>query len=309
MTTLSLDQLATYKLVISRGSFTAAATVLGLSQPAVSLQIRQLEATLQARLIERTGRGIRPTPAGLTLLEHCAEIDRAVNTAVQAVARHQQHISGSVVLGTGATLCIHLLPPVLLALRQLWPKLTVDVRTGNTQDIVRAIEENRIDIGLVTLPAAGKNIEITPAMKEEFVVIGATGLEGVDAPFSPARCAAMPLIVFESGSGVRQQIDNWFLSAGVEAKSVMELGSVEAIKRMVRAGLGVSIVPRMAVAQPLEREGLEIFPLEPPLHRTLGWVMRQDRVVHRGIQEVVHHITEAIRKLTDEKQALSCGKA
>jgi DNA-binding transcriptional LysR family regulator len=299
MTSLSLDQLATYKLVINRGSFTAAANVLGISQPAVSLQIRQLETSLQTRLIERTGRGIRPTPAGLTLLEHCAEIEKAVNTAVESVAMHQQHISGTVTLGTGATVCIHLLPPVLLALRQAWPALNVGVRTGNTQDIVRAVEENRIDLGLVTLPAPGKNIDVTPILKEEFVVIGGEGLANNAQPFTPARCAQMPLIVFESGSGVRQLIDNWFLSAGIQVASVMELGSVEAIKRMVRAGLGYSIVPRMAVDQPQEREGLDICSLEPGLHRTLGWVMRQDRVMHRGIQEVIHHIENTVARQTE----------
>lgn len=303
MATLSLDQLATYRLVISRGSFTAAADVLGISQPAVSLQMRQLEATLQTRLIERTGRGIRPTPAGLTLLTHCEAIEKAVNTAVQSVSLHQQQISGTVTLGTGATVCIHLLPAVLLALRQSWPQLTVGVRTGNTQDIVRAVEENRIDIGLVTLPATGKNLDITPVMKEEFVLIGAADCGEIKDPFTPTRCANIPLIVFESGSGTRQLIDNWFLAAGVQMAPVMELGSIEAIKRMVRAGLGYSIVPRLAIDKPEERRGLSICSLEPALHRTLGRVMRQDRVVTRGIQEVIHYIDEAVSAMSDGAMA------
>lgn len=299
MTTLSLDQLATYRLVINRGSFTAAADVLGLSQPAVSLQIRQLEATLQARLIERTGRGIRPTPAGLTLLEHCGAIENAVNAAVQSVALHQQEIRGTVTLGTGATVCIHLLPTVLQALHQTWPELTVGVRTGNTQDIVRAVEENRIDIGLVTLPATGKNLDVTPVMKEEFVVISATESNETTAAFTPSHCAHLPLIVFESGSGTRQLIDNWFLSAGVPMNPFMELGSIEAIKRMVRAGLGYSIVPRLAVDSPEERIGLTLHPLVPELHRTLGRVMRQDRLIHRGLHEVIARIEEAVRAKTE----------
>lgn len=294
MTTLNLDQLATYRLVVSRGSFTAAADVLGISQPAVSLQIRQLEASLQARLIERTGRGIRPTPAGMTLLEHCEAIEKAVNFAVQSVALHQQEISGTVTLGTGATVCIHLLPAVLLTLRKSWPQLTVGVRTGNTQDIVRAVEENRIDVGLVTLPATGRLLDITPVMTEEFVVISTAERSETASVFTPTLCASIPLIVFESGSGTRQLIDNWLLSAGKPITPVMELGSIEAIKRMVRAGLGYSIVPRLAVESPQERSGLVVHSLAPALHRTLGLVMRQDRVITRGIHEVIGHIENAV---------------
>ncbi|WP_437889254.1 LysR family transcriptional regulator [Phytobacter sp. V91] len=309
MATLSLDQLATYRLVIGRGSFTAAAEVLGLSQPAVSLQIRHLEAALQTRLIERTGRGIRPTPAGITLLEHGEVIEKAVSTALQSVAMHQQVFSGTLTLGTGATVCIHLLPAVLQALRQAWPQLTVGVRTGNTQDIVRAVVENRIDIGLVTLPAAGKNLDVTPVMNDEFVVIGAAGDETTTSALTPAQCAERPLIVFESGSGTRQLIDNWFLTAGVQIAPVMELGSIEAIKRMVRAGLGYSIVPRMAVSLAGECDGLSLHPLEPPLQRTLGRVMRQDRVASRAINEVTQQISIAARAMNDKAREGSWGNA
>jgi len=126
---------------------------LVLSQPAVSLQIRQLEQALQVRLIERTRRGVRPAPAGLTLVEHSMKIDAVVSTAVESVCRHSDEITGTVTVGTGATACIHLLPTLLQKLRQAHPLLKVDVRTGNTSDIVRGVEENRIDIGLVTLPA------------------------------------------------------------------------------------------------------------------------------------------------------------
>lgn len=117
----------------------------------MSLQIRQLEQTLQVRLIERTSRGIRPTAAGLTLSEHCINIDAVINTTIESVSRHSDEITGTVTLGTGATVCIHLLPPLLQRLRQAHQLLKVDVRTGNTSDIVRGVEENRIDIGLVTL--------------------------------------------------------------------------------------------------------------------------------------------------------------
>lgn len=171
MTTLNLGNLATFRLVVQRGSFSAAADILGLSQPAVSLQVRQLEQFLQTRLIERTGRGIKATAAGMALLAHGDNIERAVSAAVLSVSEFSREISGAITLGTGATACIHLLPPVLQQLRQAHPLLTVGVTTGNTLDIVRAVEENRLDLGLVTLPAHGRNLAIAPLVEEEFVFI------------------------------------------------------------------------------------------------------------------------------------------
>ena len=292
MTTLNLGYLATFRLAIQRGSFSAAADLLGISQPAVSLQIRQLEQFLQTRLVERTGRGIKPTAAGQALLVHGERIQQAVDEAIRSVSEFSHDVSGTITLGTGATACIHLLPPLLQELRQTHPLLKVDVRTGNTSDIVRSVEENRIDIGLVTLPAAGKCLSVTSLGTEEFVII----LEKDPAeqnikPLSADDLLSLPLIIFEPGSGTRSLIDEWFRDAGQVARPVMELGSIEAIKRMVRAGLGYSIVPRMSVESPEERRGLSVYSMAPALHRTLGTVIREDRIMSRGIKEVLKRLS------------------
>jgi DNA-binding transcriptional LysR family regulator len=284
-------------MVISRGSFSGAADALGLSQPAVSLQIRQLEQTLQVRLIERTSRGIRPTPAGLTFSEHCIKIDSVINTAIESVSLHSDDITGTVTVGMGATACIHLLPPVLQQLRQAHPLLKVDVRTGNTSDIVRSVEENRIDIGLVTLPASGKCLSVSPLGTDEFVVIMEKDAADQSVkPLSPNALLSLPLIVFEPGSGTRALIDEWFHNAGLTVSPMMELGSIEAIKKMVRSGLGYSIVPRMSVANIEERQGLSLYSVTPSLHRTLGTVMREDRIVSRGMSVMLKRLHAGFAK-------------
>jgi len=287
MPNLNLDHLATFKRVASRKSFSAAADTLGLSQPAVSLQIRQLEQTLQARLVERTGRGIRLTAAGKTLLSHISNIDQAVSMAVNSVAATAHEISGTVTLGTGATACIHLLPPVLEQLRHEHPLLTVRVITGNTQDILRAVEDNRVDIGLVTLPVVAKNLHISPVAEDEFRVITKGGDNASGRPLTAAELPVLPLIVFESGSGTRALIDGWFHSQGIAPQPVMELGSIEAIKRMVQAGLGYSIVPGISVASQGDSIGLSVAGMEPKLCRTLGTVMHPNKVLTKGMREVL----------------------
>lgn len=300
MTTLNLGNLVTFRLVVQRGSFSAAADVLGLSQPAVSLQVRQLEQFLQTRLIERTGRGIKATAAGLALLENGERIERAVEETIRSVSEYRQEVTGSLTLGTGATACIHLLPPLLQQLRKKHPLLRVGVTTGNTMDIVRGVEENRLDLGLVTLPASGRALDIMPVMDEEFVYVIASEQRQSEAfsALTPQALHALPLIAFESGSGTRTLIDMWFHTRGLQISPVMQLGSIEAIKRMVRAGLGYSIIPRMAVEHPADREGLNVRSLTPVLHRQLGIVMRQDKILSKGISEVIRLLRQGASGLS-----------
>lgn len=287
MTTLNLVHLATFRLAIRRGSFSAAADALGISQPAVSLQIRQLEQFLQTRLVERTGRGINATAAGQALLAHGERIEQAVDEAIRSVSAFSHEVCGTITLGTGATACIHLLPPLLQRLRGDYPLLRVAVTTGNTLDIVRAVEDNRLDMGLVTLPAGGRALDVMPVMDEEFVFIASLAQQEAFSGLTPEALQTQPLIAFESGSGTRTLIDAWFEAGGFTIVPVMQLGSIEAIKRMVRAGLGYSIVPRMAVKQASDREGLDVQSLTPVLQRRLAVVMRQDRVLSKGIAGVI----------------------
>jgi len=187
----------------------------------------------------------------------------------------------------GATACIHLLPPLLQQLRQDHPLLRVGVTTGNTLEIVRAIEENRLDLGLVTLPAAGSALAIAPVMDEEFVFIAAADQQRLFTTLNATELQAHPFIAFGAGSSTRAVIDAWFQAGGVQVEPVMQSGSIEAIKRMVRVGLGYSIIPRMAVACAEDRQGLCVQSLTPVLQRQLAIVMRQDKVLSKGISEII----------------------
>jgi DNA-binding transcriptional LysR family regulator len=284
---LNLDHLRTFGEVVAAGGFSAAAARLNLTQPAVSLQVRQLEQRLGVALIERVGRRATPTAAGRELLAHMRAIESSVAGAMEAMAVHATGVAGRVRLGTGATACIYLLPPVLRRLRRRFPGLEIVVSTGNTPEMLRAIEENAIDIGLVTLPAAGRALEVTPLVRDEMVVI--VGPEGprLPAKATPAALVDLPVVLYEPGANTRRVVDDWFMAAGLSLKPVMQLGSVEAIKQLVGAGLGLGLLPRMAVAQPASRGSLSVRSLSPRLERWLGLVMRRDKPQSRALQEVL----------------------
>jgi len=289
---LNLDQLQTFAHVIALGSFSAAADRLELSQPAVSLQIKQLEKRLGVRLIERVGRRAAPTAAGAELLVHVRRIDSAAAAAVDAMARHATGAVGRVRLGTGATACIYFLPPVLRELRSRFPSLDIVVSTGNTPAILRAIEENTIDVGLVTLPAPGRMFDVRPVLEDEFVAIASAETIRLPARPTPTDLAKLPVVLYEAGANTRTLFDQWFMRSGLPLKPVMELGSVEAIKELVGAGLGCGVVPRMALPRTKGRRKLTIRSLSPRLYRSLAIVLRHDKPLHRGLREVVAAMTK-----------------
>ncbi|MBS4045170.1 MAG: LysR family transcriptional regulator [Alphaproteobacteria bacterium] len=286
----NLDHLQTFADVVRLGSFSAAAARLNLTQPAVSLQVRQLELKLGLKLIERVGRKATPTAAGRALLQHAGTIDAAVNTALEAVAQHGRSVTGRVRIGIGATACIHILPPILSDLRRRFPQLDLMVTTGNAPEILRAIEENSLDLGLVTLPpnnkSLGRALDVTPLIDDDFVAISSKAQKLPD-PVTPAALRTQPLVIPEPGGNTRSLIDGWFATAGFTPKPGMELDSVEAIKQLVGAGLGCSVLPGMALTTPEARRGLEVRALKPKLTRQLALVLRRDKPLSRGLRETI----------------------
>jgi DNA-binding transcriptional LysR family regulator len=282
---LNLDHLRAFTLVAELGSFSAAAARLGVTQPAISQQLRELERRLGVRLIERVGRRATATAAGSELLAHAQDIASAVAAATEAVARHASGAIGWVRLGTGATACIYLLPPILGELRRRLPGLEIVVSTGNTTEILRSLEVNLLDLALVTCRRPGGMFEVTPLFEDELLAIDAAAESRLPGAVTPASLARLPLVLYERGGHTRRLIDDWFLAAGIDPRPVMELGSVEAIKNLVGAGLGSAILPAMALGA--DQAPIVWRPLAPPLQRQLGLVLRRDKPLSRGLREMI----------------------
>jgi DNA-binding transcriptional LysR family regulator len=285
------DQLQTFIHIAELGSFTAAADKAGVTQPAVSLQIKLLEQRLGVRLIERVGRRAQPTAAGLEFLAHARRIMRELADAEEAMTPHRNGESGRVRIGSGATASIHLLPLAISRARKKMPGLEIIVRIGNTDDILRDLEANALDVAVVTLPAPGRSLEVEAFYDDELMVVAPRGSiippGGPDAAFVNAK----PLLLYDGGN-TRRTIDEWMAQAGLVARPVMEFGSVEAIKELVAAGLGWSILPGLALKR--DRAGfLETAPVNPPLVRKLGMVVRRDKHLSRGLREMMKSLREA----------------
>lgn len=281
---LNLQHLVTFIDVVDLGTFSAAAEKAQLSQPAVSQQIRQLERYFGTRLLERVGKKVRATESGRLLLVNARRIREEIATAQEAIQPYRSGTAGRVRIGTGATACIHLLPPILGALKRRMPGLDFVVRTGNSPEIQRMVEQNELDLAVVTLPASGRSLETTPLCDEAMLAVFPEA-EAPEGPITASLLAARPLILYESSGHTRVLIDRWFHDAGAAPAPIMELGSVEATKQLVAAGLGWSILPASSVAQ--AGRGIAAAPLAPALSRGLGLQIRRDKRLSAGLRHTI----------------------
>ncbi len=281
----TLDHLRTLQEIARRGSFSRAAESLHLSQPAVSLHIRHLEEQVRLPVLERVGKRAFPTRAGEVLLDHAARAFQELEAARQTLERLRGVVAGRLRLGTGATASIYLLPPLLRRLRTRYPELELIVVTGNAPDMTRAVVANDLDVAIVTLPVSARHISVTPIFHDPLVAVAPPGQRWRrNQRVAPADLAPHPLILYESGGTIRRLIDEWLRRGGASPRVVMECGNEEAIKKLVGAGLGLSIIPGIAAGPELRSRALVPLRLEPPLARRLGVVRRRDKPMSPALQ-------------------------
>ena len=280
MRNLNLDQLQTLREVVALGSFSAAARALRLTQPAVSLQIRELEKRLGVRLVERLGKHAYATAAGEELIAHARRLAQEADQALAAMHRHREGRLGRVRLGTSTAVCTHLLPTVLARLRNAHPDLELVISIGTMESVVAQIVANELDIGVVTLPAREHAaIEMTPIREDPMQAFFPDSERDLPDVATPQYLARRNLLVSQRRSQTYRIIDGWFEQAGLQMKPIMELGNTEAIKTLVAAGLGVAILPVERKQTRLAYGEVQLRPLKPALTRELGLVRRRDKAL------------------------------
>ncbi|MFA5121802.1 LysR family transcriptional regulator [Zavarzinia sp.] len=292
MRDINLDQLRSFLTVARLGSFSAAARELNLSQPAVSVQLRELEARLGVQLLDRLGKRAYPTLAGEELIAHGERIAAAVEAAEAAMRRHRDGFLGRVRIGTGAATLTYLLPPVLRRLRDAHPNIEVSVATGTTIDMVEHLMANRMDIGIVTMPVDHPGIETTPIDTKELVAILPIGQDGLPPVLRPSDLAHLPLVIEHRASNLTALVLNWLAAGGVTPQPILEYDGLEAVKAIVGAGLGYSILQREATRGGVAVDQLAVHPLDPPLPREIALARRRDKPVDRALAIVQEALLE-----------------
>jgi DNA-binding transcriptional LysR family regulator len=290
------DQLITFAAVAEHRNISRAAVALHLSQPAVSGQLRQLQEEFGEPLYQRDGRGVRLTPAGEQLASYAARLRdtwRQAHAYRDALRGMEQ---GTLRIGASTTPASYLLPYLIADFHRRYPDVTLHAADGNTTEIVGAL--GTLDIAMIEGPVG---MELPPdtavhAWREDEIVAimprthplaqaASAGVKAGDgARVELAACGMHPLVLRETGSGVRQIVERAFARAGVPMRVALEIAGVEGVKEAVRAGMGIGFVSAMSMRH--ENGALCLFSLSPePLTRRLSILVPHASAPSRVVEQ------------------------
>lgn len=259
MAQLENFRLKVFRAVAEQLNFRKAAEQLFLTQPAITLQIKALENDLGMRLFDRTGGKITLTRQGSVLLGYANQLATLASEAERQLGFSEGSVSGELALGASTTIAQYVLPKLIGAFQNEYPKIQFSLRSGNTSGIVRFLLEGKVALGLIEGPARERGVRTEPFMEDELVLITAPSFDSNRV--APGQFVGMSLLMREQGSGSRHVVELALEKAGLKLKAfnkVMELDSTEAIKSAVEAGLGVGFVSRWAIAKELELGTLKV---------------------------------------------------
>jgi len=273
-------------------SFTKAAETLHTSQPAVTFQIRQLEEDFNTRLFDRTHNRITLTEVGQKLYEHADKILEDYAQMERTIRALTGEMSGMLLIGASTTIAEYMLPVLLGDFKAEHPEVSIRLRVSNTDGIVSMIENNTIDLGVVEAPVSNKNLGVELCRLDQLVAIipPAHPLESHPS-VTISELATYPFILREEGSGTREVMSEYFNRAGVSLDHlniIMELGSPEAIKGAVTAGMGISILSRVTIQKELQLGTLREVKLDPPLERPFSFVRQKQKFRLRAMDELLN---------------------
>jgi DNA-binding transcriptional LysR family regulator len=270
---MNRNHLALFLAVAEEGGFSRAAERLLISQPAVSLQVAELENALGLKLFDRLPRGVRLTEAGNVLLAYARRIAVVEAEADRAILELKGLSRGRLVVGASLTVGSYVLPPVFGEFHRRYPEVELSLEIVNTHEVQRRLVENSFDLGLMEGFLEAEELVSDVFHEDELVVIVPPGHAlAKRRKVMAADVGGEPLILREVGSGTRAVVERALRAKGLAVKPVMSLGSTEAIKRAVVAGLGVAIVSSLAIGTELKAGELAVVPvgdlkIRRPLYR------------------------------------------
>lgn len=285
MREISLDRLRTLVAIADLGSFAEAARMLNLAPPTVSLHIADLEARVGGKLLSRTRGRVQPSAIGESLVERARRLLADAEQALEDVERQVQGLAGRVRLGASTGAIAQLLPQALETLSQHHPAIDVQVAVLTSQDTLKKLAEGALEIGLVALPQAPvKGLRIEPWRRDPVMAFLPARRECPEV-VTPAWLAAQPLILNDNTTRLSRLTSEWFANDGYQPTARIQLNYNDAIKSLVAAGYGATLLPHEA-STPLHDTRIVMRPLQPLLWRQLGIAHRAGEV-ERPTQHVL----------------------
>lgn len=290
---ITFRQLETFAAVARLNSFTKAADFLHLTQPAVSIQIKQIVDTIGMPLFEQSGRDIALTVAGEELLKTVRSLDDVWNRFESAIDELKGMKRGKLRVAL-VTTAKYFLPRMLGAFCQRYPDIDIELEIANREKIVERLRSNQDDLYVMSYPPEDLDIVRLPFLDNEYVVIAPAGHWAAGKQVAMATLASEPFILREQGSGSRHVVDQVMRERDVQLKVRLSLASNEAIRDLVASGMGLSILSRHALGNHPERDGLVILDVEGfPLKQAWNVVHLSGKILSLPAQAFLDELLDA----------------
>lgn len=295
---MDIRQLRYFIAIVEQGSFSRAAALLHIAQPALSLHVRNMESDLKTPLLFRSPKGVAPTEAGEILLRNARIILNQLTIAEEEIRGHQNDPAGEVRLGLPGTISEILSVPLIVAAHKRYPKIKLRVAEAMSGFVLDWMREGKVDLAVIYNPVADEGLATTRLLEEELVFFGRPGHElEAELPagetMTYAQAAAAPLILPAAAHGLRELLEQAAAAAGLTLNLAIEVNSYSNMKGLAAVGFGHSILPRNAVAREAAAGDLRLWRIcDPPLLRSVHLACSVDRPMTNAVA--------AIRALTQD---------
>ncbi|MCJ8507459.1 hydrogen peroxide-inducible genes activator [Rhizobium lemnae] len=295
---LSMKHLRYFESLARHRHFGRAAEDCSISQPALSVQIKELEELIGAPLVERGRRQIHLTGLGEVFADRAGAILRSVDELADLARSTQGPLSGRLRIGVIPTVAPYLLPDIMKAITARYPLVDARPREAITQKLIEDLVDGKLDVAIVALPISEASLEEVPLFEEEFVLV--RPIEDADKPVPSAdMLKQMRLLLLEEGHCFREQALSFCNIPSAPPRDLMEGSSLSTLVQMVGAGIGVTLIPHMAIDIEAHRANVSVSHLaDPKPTRTIGIVWRHSTPLAAQFGQII----EIIRGLGMEKQ-------
>lgn len=296
MNNLTLKQLRYFEALSRHGHFGRAAEASAISQPALSQQIKEMEASLGIELFERQARQVRLSTLGEEFAVRAREILRSVDELVDLARASRQRLVGRLRIGIIPTVAPYLLPRIVSELSRSNPALDIRMRETVTPKLLTELAEGRLDTAILALPASEPSLQETPLFDEHFVLVRPLEDAGKPVPNREAL-KEMRLLLLEEGHCFRDQALSFCNMGATRARELMDGSSLSTLVQMVSAGIGITLIPEIAVPVETRSAAVSISRFEAPQpSRRIGMVWRRTSPIARQLQDLSDIVRQAAER-------------
>jgi LysR family transcriptional regulator, hydrogen peroxide-inducible genes activator len=300
MTNLTLKQLRYFEALAQHGHFGRAADACAISQPALSMQIKELEEQLGAALFERGARRVRLTSFGEEFALRARGIQRSVDELGDLARASRDRLMGRLRIGVIPTIAPYLLPTIIGNLTRVYAGLDIHIRETVTPKLIQELTEGRLDTAIVALPVSEPSFAEVALFNEDFVLVRPGEDAGKPAP-NVEMLSEMRLLLLEEGHCFRDQALSFCNRHAALPRELLDCSSLSTLVQMVSAGIGVTLIPEMAVAVETRSASVSVSRFRNPKpSRTIGMIWRKTSPLAKQLSQ----ISEVVRQSADELRAL-----